>query len=240
MESIASATPEHVEIHQALASGFTQYSMVYVLHPAETSKDQDLEAFRAAQARAARLFIRARDYGLRTLEIRHPGFSNHLMDAPAAALEKLTVEDVPLLYWTATPWLGAISVSKEDMARIGEVPFAVGMLDRALELDPRWNQGAIHDMLITIEPLRPEPGWQERSRQHFKQAVELSNGQRLSPYVSLATTVSVANQNRAEFEALLQEALSIPLENSPEELTANTFYRERAVWLLSQIDDLFI
>jgi len=240
MESIASATPEHVEIHQALASGFTQYSMVYVLHPAETNKDENLGEYRAAQARAAKLFIRARDYGLRTLDIRHPGFSGQLRNSTAAALDTLTAEDVPLLYWTATPWLGAISVSKEDMSRIGEVPIAVGMLDRALQLDSGWDQGAIHDMLIAIEPLRPEPGWEERSRQHFKQAVALSNGQRLSPYISLATTVSVANQNRAEFEALLQEALSIPLENSPNELTANTFYRERAEWLLSQIDDLFI
>ncbi len=240
MESVASSAPEHVDIHRALASGFTQYSMVYVLHPAEKHKDQNLEGYRNAQARSAKLFIRARDYGLRTLEIRHPGFSELVLDAPEQALALLTQEDVPLLYWTATPWLGAISVSKEDMTRIGEVPIAVAMFDRALELDADWDRGSIHDMLIAIEPLRPEPGWEKRSRERFDRAVELCEGTRLSPYVTLATTVSVANQDREEFEALLQKALAIPLEDTPSELTANTFYRERAELLLRQIDDLFI
>jgi hypothetical protein len=240
MESVAESAPEHVNIHRALASGFTQYAMVYVLHPAEVHKEQDLEGYRAGQARAAKLFVRARDYGLKTLEIRHPGFTTQVLASPAEALAPLTKEDVPLLYWAATPWLGAISVSKEDMARIGELPIAIAMLDRALELDAGWDRGSIHDMLIAIEPQRPEAGWEERSRKHFERAVELCEGKRLSPYVTLASTVSVANQDKEEFEALLQQALAIPLEDNPEELTANLFYRERAELLLSQVDDLFI
>jgi hypothetical protein len=240
MESIASSAPGHVDIHLALASGFTQYAMVYVLHPAEVAKDQDLEGLRVGQARAANLFRRARDYGFQAIEIRHPGFSEQVLASPAEALAPLGKEDVALLYWTATPWLGAISVSKEDMGSIGELPSAIATLDRALALDADWDRGAIHDMLIAVEPQRPAPGWEARSRAHFDRAVALSQGKRLSPYVSLATTVSVANQDREEFEALLHQALSIPLDENPEEVTANLFYRARAELLLSQVDDLFI
>ena len=146
------------------------------------------------------------------------------------------------LFLGRSSWMAwwPLRFSKEDMDRIGELPIPIAMLDRALELDAEWDRGAIHDMLIAIEPLRPEPGWEERSRKHFERAVALCDGKRLSPYVSLATTVSVSNQDREEFEALLSQALSIPLEDNPEELTANLFYRERAELLLSQVDDLFI
>ena len=240
MESVAESAPDHVDIHRALASGFTQYAMVYVLHPAELRKDEDLEGLLKGQVRAGNLFLRARDYGLKTLEIRHPGFSESVFSSTDETLAQMTKEDVPLLYWAATPWLGAVSVSKEDMSLIGEVPIAIAMLDRALALDPTWDRGSLHDMLIAIEPQRPDPGWEARSREHFSRAVELCEGKRLSPFVTLASTVSVANQDRKEFEALLNQALAIPLEDNPEELTANLFYRERAELLLSQVDDLFI
>jgi predicted anti-sigma-YlaC factor YlaD len=52
--------------------------------------------------------------------------------------------------------------------------------------------------------------------------------------------VSVARQDRAEFERLLQEALAVDPEALPQERLANIVAQRRARWLLGRADDLFI
>ena len=85
-----------------------------------------------------------------------------------------------------------------------------------------------------------ERSWEERCQAHFERAVELSGGQRPSPYLSMASSVSVPKQRRDEFETLIEQAMAIDIYANPNELTANLFYQQRAELLLSQIDDLFI
>ena len=74
----------------------------------------DLARATALRARAKKLYLRARGYGLRGLEARHPGFGQRLRSERDAALAGLEKADVPLLYWTAAPWAAATSMAKED------------------------------------------------------------------------------------------------------------------------------
>src|SRR2546426_708756 len=74
----------------------------------------------------------------------------------------------------------------------------------------------------------------EKARRHFKRAVELSGGLRASPFLALAESVSVRNQDRAEFEALLQRALAIDPEAKPEWRLVNIIMQRRARWLLAR------
>jgi predicted anti-sigma-YlaC factor YlaD len=70
--------------------------------------------------------------------------------------------------------------------------------------------------------------------------VELTGEQLASPYVSLAETVSVSKQDRAEFESLLKRALAIDPNTKPEWRLSNIVMQRRARWLLSREDDLFL
>ncbi|HYV88049.1 MAG TPA: TRAP transporter TatT component family protein, partial [Candidatus Polarisedimenticolia bacterium] len=79
-----------------------------------------------------------------------------------------------------------------------------------------------------------------RARQHFARVLELSNGRLAMPFVSLAESVSVEKQDKAEFESLLQKALAIQIEAMPEARLANTQAQRRARWLLSRVDELFL
>ena len=54
--------------------------------------------------RARRLYLRARDYGLRGLDAGHPGTSHALSTDLAKALEKTTKADIPLLYESGDDW----------------------------------------------------------------------------------------------------------------------------------------
>ena len=50
------------------------------------------------------MYLRARDYGLRGLEVVHPQIVSDIELNPEQVLSATTVEDVPLLYWTAASW----------------------------------------------------------------------------------------------------------------------------------------
>lgn len=242
MESLLVEAPEHRELLQALASGFTQYAYAFAALPADEVEEKDLAAAGVSRARAKRLYLRARNYGLRGLEARHPGFEARLRSDPVSAVRVAKKADVHLLYWTAASWAANISLSKDSPDAIADLPLAAALIDRALVLDEKFDHGAIHSLLITFELARPGAGPDAvaKSRQHFARAVELSGGHQAGPYVSLAENVAVKQQNAAEFKALLEKALAVKVDARPEWRLLNTIMQRRAKWLLGRMDDLIL
>ena len=116
------------------------------------------------------------------------------------------------------------------------------LIDRATALDEAWDAGAIHTFLIAYEPVRQGARGDAlaRSQTHFERAVELSSGQQAAPYVALAETVAISKQNRAQFEALLNQALAVDVNARPDWRLANLVMQRRARWLLSRTDELIV
>ena len=113
---------------------------------------------------------------------------------------------------------------------------------RGLALDEAFDYGAIHEFFISFEGGRAGAagGSIERARYHLKRALELSSGNRAFPFVSFAEAVSVAEQNREEFDSLLQQALEVDVDALPAARLSNAIAQKRARWLLDRTDELFI
>ena len=242
MESLLDQNPHHKGLLLATSSGFTQFSRAFVHLEGDELEDTNLDAAIARWDRAARLYLRARDYGLRGLELEHDGFGQMLRSDLEAAVAVTDSEDVPQLYWTAVSWIAAISLSADDTDLIGDLPVADALIDRALELDESFEDGAIHVFLITYEMSRQggtgDPA--TRARRHFERAMELSDGQLAQPLVALAEAVAVPEQSRQEFESLLYRALAIDPDARPEWRMNNLIYQRRARWLLARTDRLIL
>jgi predicted anti-sigma-YlaC factor YlaD len=242
MEGLLNQSPRHEGLLLATASGFTEYAYAFVQQDADELEDKDLAAAEEMRGRARRLFLRARNYGLRGLEVRHKGFEKALRADPKQAVRAARMKDVPLLYWTAVSWAGAISLSKDNPDLIAEMPVVEAMMDRALELNEAFDDGAIHGFLITYEMSRPggtgDPA--ARSRQHFERALALSKGMQAGPIVSFAESVCVQKQDLKQFESLLHQALAINPDAKPEWRLVNLVMQRRAKWLLSRTDQLFL
>jgi predicted anti-sigma-YlaC factor YlaD len=208
---------------------------------ADELEDKDLRAAYAQRERARRLYLRARNYGLRGLETAHPDLGKALKADPTRAVAGATVEDVALLYWTGIAWTAAISLSKDDAFLVAELPVAESLVRRALELDEAFDNGTIHVFMISYEMSRAGliADAPARARRHFARAVELTGGMQVAPYVSLAEAVSTAERNRKEFEQLLRRALALDTAKKPEWQLANLVMQRRARWLLSRTDRLF-
>ncbi len=242
MESLLAESPEHEGLLFATSSGFTQYAYAFVQQEADELEERDHAAAQAMRERARRLYLRARNYGLRGLEARHRGFVEALGNDRERALRRMRKADVRLLYWTAASWAAAISVLKDDPDLIADVALVEALIDRAFALDPDFDHGAIHTFLISYEPSRQgaEAGAEARSRAHFARAMELSGGQQAGPLVALAETIAVQKQDVAEFRALLNQALAIDPDTRPEWRLVNLVMQRRAAWLLARTEDLFL
>lgn len=242
IESLLESSPEHEGLLLAAASGFTQYSYAFVQQKADSMEDKDMAAAKALRERVRRLGLRARNYGLRGLDVRHAGFAERLRRDPRAAVRQATRADVPFLYWTAAAIGTAISVSKEIPELVADQPILEALIDRALELDESFNAGSIHTFLITYEMSRQGPTDDPavRSRRHFDRAVAITNGQAASPYVSYAEAVSLTKQDRTEFESVLNKALAVDPNARLEWRLENLIMQQRARWLLSRAPDLFL
>jgi len=242
IEGLLAESPDHRGLLFAAASGFTQYSYVYLQLPAEEAEITDVSKASALRDRSRNLYLRGRDYGLHGLDVKHPGFSADLRSNPSQAAQMATRNDVPLLYWTAASWGAAISISKDHPELVADQLQVQALADRAYELNPDYDHGAIDEFLINYEAARQgvEGDFAARCKLHFDRSVKLTDGQMAAPYVAYAESVSIPKQNRGEFESLLKKALAIDPNAHKEWRLSNIVMQRRAAWLLSREDDLFL
>ena len=155
--------------------------------------------------RALKLYLRAKGYCLRAMEVRFPGIVQKLPTDPVAALAKAEKKDVPLLYWMAASWGSAIALGVDRPDLVIDMPTVRALAERAMALDETWSRGTLHEMFVSLDSLPPALGGNpEQARMHFTKAVELQKGLSPGPYVALALGVAVPAQDRAEFEKLLK------------------------------------
>ncbi|MBS0374842.1 MAG: hypothetical protein JSR73_09675 [Proteobacteria bacterium] len=241
MESVLADTPRHPGLLLALSRGFTQYAYAYVEMPADALESRDLEAAYAERDRARRLYLRARDYGLRGLEVAHPGIGAALGTDPAAALAGAKPRDVPLLYWTAASWGAAIALGKDDAYLVAGLPAVRALAARGLALDEGYESGALHLLAISLvmSEARPEAARVAEARAHFDRALALSGGAQVAPYVTYAEAVAAATANRADFDAMLERALAVDLAARPNARLANELFLRRARALKARRAEFF-
>jgi predicted anti-sigma-YlaC factor YlaD len=237
-ESLLEVSPEHEGLLLAAASGFSSYA--YMLQDRADRLDvTDLKQARQMRSRARNLYLRGRDYALRGLEVEHDHFVATLETDRNSALAMTTEDDVPFLYWAGASWAGALGAAKDDLDLIAELPTAGALVGRVLELDESYDLGTAHEFFISYEGSRPG-GSSERAREHYRRALEFSQGKRASVHLALAETVSVKEQNLVEFKELIAAALAVDPDEVPELRLANIIAQRRARWLQKRIPDLFL
>ena len=240
-ESLLDSAPKNKDLLIATCSNFTQYGVAYLeTEAAVLGEAQHHDEVAHLNQRALKLYLRAKGYCLRAMEVRFPGIGPKLLTDPGPALAKAEKKDVPLLYWMAASWGSAISLGVDKPELVIDMPAVRALAERALALDESWSKGAIHEMFVSLDGL-PEAlgGSAARAREHFNRAVELQHGQSPGPYVALATGVVLAAQDRAEFEKLLQTALAMDPEKDPSVRLVTLVQQRRARALLDHIDTMF-
>jgi predicted anti-sigma-YlaC factor YlaD len=242
-ESLLAADPENADLLMATGRIFVMYANAYVQTPADMLEASEVEKQAAMRVRAKHLFLRAREYVLRGLELRRPGFRADLAAGKVdAALARLKKDDADYLYWGSAAWMSAFSIDPFDMELLVTVPQPLAMLEQVNAWDPAYGGGAVHDIFVSVYgSISADMGGSEaRAREEFARSLELSKGSKAGPYLALATAISVKNQNAKEFRDLVGKALAIDVDAFPANRLENVLAQRRARWLLDHIGDYFL
>ena len=239
IETLLQSSPDHRGLLLSAATGFTFYAYGFVEPEADRIEDEDFEQAEVIRDRAARLYWRAYRYGIRGLDVEHPGFGKTLSIEPETTAAQLTVDDVPLALWTAAALGGAIGVSKDDPEATADIAVVGALLNRCLELEPDYGEGIIYELLVIYESQRVG-GSIETAGEYYQRALELAQGSRCSTWLLWAENLSVPEQNLKEFKELLAKVLSFDVDAYPEDRLLNILAQRRARWLEGRVDELFL
>ena len=240
-EMLLRSTPDDPQLLLSTCSGFVQYAKAFVEEDAFYAESEDFARSQQLYVRARSLYLRAREYCLRGLDRKAGITSEQLTVDAGGALAGVDPSVVPWLYWTAAAWGSAIGVGLDQPELVVDLPVVRQVFLRCEELDPGYDRVGIHEALMALESV-PEllGGSRDRAREHFEQAVAAGGGDSLSLYVGWASMVAIPDQDRTEFDRMLETALAIDLEAAPEKRLANELMRRRALYLQQHADEYFI
>jgi predicted anti-sigma-YlaC factor YlaD len=242
-ESLMAANPRHQGLRLRTGSLYVMYANAFLQTPATMLPDTEYDKQEFEYKRAKNLYLRGRDIILAGLENKYPGFRDDLQKRNfTKALGRTTRKDAPFLYWAGAGWLGAYAIDPFDMDLGMTLPAAAALMDRVLRLDPDYSAGAVHEFYILYYGSLPEymGGSLTKAREHYNRAIAISKGKSATPYLSLATTVTVKEQNIKEFRELLEKVLKIDPDTAPENRLVNILDQRRAQWLLEHVEDYFL
>jgi len=244
VESLLVEAPYHRGLLLTACRGFTLYAYAYVDFEAEKTIEKDLAQGRKMRERAKRLYLRAFDYGVRAIETRHPGFGDALRRTPTEAVAvfepKRAVREIPLIYWTASSLGLAIGLAKDDAAMLARIPEVEALIERAVELDPDWEDGSLDEYQVTFASAKPGGGDPEIVRNHYDRALRLSGGKRGGLFVAFAEAFAEPEQDHRLFRQMMERAQAIDVDAVPRYRLVNSLAKRRAEWLSGRIDELFL
>jgi hypothetical protein len=188
--------------------------------------DDDLASYHKKRARLA--YDRAVFYGLELLSHRFAGFDDAKRNASTLEpwLQRFTSEeDAAALFWTGYAWLSRVNLLKDNGALVGDLFIGVAMMDRSVAIDPsleHWS-GTVALAAYHARPM----GESDQAKQMFDLALARSERKNLQVQLNYATSYACAKGDRALYESLLNEVLTV-VDPDPEQRLVNTLAKRRA------------
>jgi tetratricopeptide (TPR) repeat protein len=226
LEGLLKSDPENSNVLSSLCMGFCGYSLFFV-------EDKD-------PARASDLYLRARNYGLKALDLDgdHIGSNNRIL----RRIGNFGASKLEALMWTTVSWNAWINLNLDKPAALAQLRIAQDCLNRLLEIDPEYQYGLPYILMgTTLSALPPMLGGDsQKARVYFQKALNSGNRRFFLAQFYYAKYYAVRIQDRELFESLIDEII----QGDPKALSnvclINAVIRDKAIKLKEEVDDLFI
>jgi hypothetical protein len=227
IDGLIAENPKNVDLLLAGAGLYSSYADAFVDDP----------------ERAARLSLKARDYGWEAL-CRGYRDACGIWSAPYDEFERVVnrmgSRQVPVLYGAGAAWASWIRANSDNWSAIADKARVDAMMQRVVALDETYEGGAAFLYLGILETLLPKAsgGNPELGKAHFERVVELSRGKNLMAKVLLARSYARLVFDQELHDRLCHEVLEADPVASGLTLT-NTMAQEEARALLGSSEDYF-
>jgi hypothetical protein len=246
-EGVLRVVPDDEDLLFTASKSWSGYAFGFIEDEMQAAEARgDLEEAERLRVRARRMYLRARDLGLRLLEQMASG-TQAAARAGSDNLEKFVqrefddAADAPALFWTGYAWGAAIDISRDDPTLVADLELARVLVARSVGLDESYEHAAGHTFLgydnaILSPAIGGDP---EGGKRHFERALTLTGRKALMVQLNYARSYAAQTQRRDLFVSLLNEVVSAPDEQTDPNRLANEVARRRAQRLLTHTDDLF-
>jgi hypothetical protein len=229
LEGMLKSDASNIPVLHNLAEGFCGYAFAFV-------EDEDPK-------RAASLYLRGRNYALRSLPAPANGkeLATLGLEDFKSALQQTGSAYLPGLYWLSQCWAGWLLLNLDNPSAFVDIPRIEILLERTLALDESYHYAGPHMLLGGFYGGRTKilGGNPEKALAHFERNLKLTGGKFLLTQLLFAKTYAVQKQDRKLFERLLNEVLISPAAALPEQRLVNEVAKIKAKKLLESADDLF-
>jgi hypothetical protein len=227
VDSLLYNDPDNESLLRAAANIHTAYADVFV-------KDTD---------RAKKMTDKALDYALRAMCVHHSNMCsprNKSFQEFENQISKYRIKDVPVLFTLGSSWAAWIRSHRNDWNAVAEISRVEAIMQRVVELDEFYQDGAAHVYLgIMASFLPPALGGKiDVGRQHFERALEISGQKNLMTKVVYASQYARMAFDRDLHDRLLHEVLGAD-PDVPGYALSNTLAQKKAQELLDSADDYF-
>lgn len=236
----------HEGLARVTGEFYVMYANAFVETPALFLSDAEYTKKNEAFLRARKLYLKGRSLLLNSLEIKHVGFKDVLNGEDEKAIDQMLsvcgVEDVENLFWAGSASLAAFALEPLN-TEMGSLVYAGhAMLERAGELNPSFNNGAIWEVLAKFYMAAPESlgGGQDRGKSAYEKAVQFSAGHTPSLYVTYATSFCIPKQDSKGFDDAINKALAIDAKEVKENTLMFTISQNYARWLKAHKEDFIL
>jgi len=228
MDALVASSPRNARLLLATSDANTAYAAAFL------SGDEP--------ERARIMYAKARDYALRVLRKRRAfrRVENATIREFEVGILKLGKRDVPAMYSAATSWLGWIINNSGSMEATAQLPRALALMQRVLDLSPGYQDGGPEMFFGIYYAVQPRGAGRdlEKSRKLFRESIAYAGDDMLLPRVAYAEFWARYAFDRETFESVLEEVLE-DTTDAPEYRLMNAVARERARHLLEEADEIF-
>lgn len=227
MDGLLYDDPDNESLLRQASNLYTAYTDVFVKDPARAKKMTD----------------KALDYALRALCVRRTDtclFRKTSFEKFEITLTTLKVGDVPDLFTVGSAWSAWIQTHRDDWNAVAEIPRVKAIMERVVQLDESYRDGAAYLYLGVLETLLPSAlgGQPDMGRKNFERAIEISKDKNLMVKVLYARNYARLVFDKELYERLLNEVLKAD-PNVPGYTLSNTLAQQQARELLKSGEDYF-
>lgn len=229
VEGLLLSDPSNSVMLKALCAGYAGYALLFL---------EEEEPKRAAE-----IYLRARNYGLRSLGDGGNNLIKNINNLRWAMdfINKIPESDVENLFWTTLAWSGWISIRGDDPEALAQLGVLRACIDRVITLGPDIFYGLPHALSGAVSATLPPMlgGDPAVAKKAFERAVRISDGGFLFSKYLYAKHGAVRLQDRSLFESLLKEIAEAGPGALPGACLLNQATKRKAEALKSMADELF-
>tara|TARA_B100001057_G_scaffold39174_1_gene35282 strand:- start:5686 stop:6549 length:864 start_codon:yes stop_codon:yes gene_type:complete len=215
-----------------------QFAYGILIEKADRLMFEDYFKSREYYNESLELFMISRNYLLTALELRHDNFLEIMKNKEKIEFDE---KDIDYLYWLSGSMAGSIQASQGDPRFLVDLSNIKWLIENAYEINPDWEDGSLHAAMMSVylNDLSGNQNSDKLALEYFDKADKTAKGLNASIYVTLAESYAVSKQDKKFFLELLNQAISIDLNQNKKLKQSNRLAQSRAKWLITRVDELF-